>query len=73
MFKISSIALMIFLLITTLPQNAFCYIDPGTGSFLIQFLAAFFIGVLFALKKFWGKIKAFFSNLFGNKQDIKEP
>ena len=37
------------------------YIDPGTGSFMLQCLIGGILGILFSLKVFWGKIKAFFA------------
>ena len=52
----------------TLSQNAFAYLDPGTGSYVFQVLVAAFIGGLFTIKIFWQKIKSFFSNLFSRKQ-----
>jgi len=48
-------------------QNAFAYLDPGTGSYVFQVLAATLIGGLFAIKIFWQKIKDFFVNLFSKK------
>ena len=45
-------------------QNIHAYIDPGTGSLIIQILIASFVGGLFLIKVFWGKIKAFLNNLF---------
>ncbi len=44
--------------------NIHAYIDPGTGSLIIQLLIASFVGGLFLMKIFWGKVKAFFNNLF---------
>ena len=44
--------------------NIHAYIDPGTGSVIIQVLIASFVGGLFLMKVFWGKVKAFFNNLF---------
>jgi len=44
--------------------NVHAYIDAGTGSLIIQILIAGFIGGLFLMKVFWGKVKAFFKNLF---------
>jgi len=38
-----------------------CYIDPGTGSLIIQVLIAFFLGGLFTLRVYWKKFKAFFT------------
>ena len=43
--------------------NIHAYIDPGTGSLIIQVLIASFFGALFLLKVFWGKVKAFLNNL----------
>jgi len=37
------------------------YLDPGSGSFLIQLLLAALIGSAFAIKVYWKKIKAFFT------------
>ena len=49
-------------------QKAYAYLDPGTGSLIIQLVVASFIGVIFALKSYWKKIKYFFSHLFSTKQ-----
>jgi len=43
------------------------YIDPGTGSFIIQIAIAAFVGCSFAIKIFWSKIKTFLRNLFSKK------
>ena len=48
------------------------YLDPGTGSFILQMVIAFFLGTLFALKLFWTKIKTFFLKLFGKMPEIEE-
>ena len=44
------------LLLTASPAQA--YIDPGTGSFLIQGIIAAVVGIGVAVKLFWHKIKA---------------
>lgn len=49
------------------PPRAHAYLDPGTGSYFFQILIAGLIGGLFAVKLFWGRIKAFFQGLFGKK------
>ena len=46
------------------PQKAYAYLDPGTGSFILQLVIAALLGGLFAVKIFWNKIKIFFRNLF---------
>jgi hypothetical protein len=45
--------------------DLFCfpaYIDPGSGSYVLQMLAAAFFAIVFTMKMFWSKIKAFFMN-----------
>lgn len=45
------------------------YIDPGTGSLILQILLAVLVGAGFAVKIFWANIKSFFSRLFAKKRD----
>jgi len=37
------------------------YIDPGSGSYLVQMIIAAILGVLFYFKSAWHRVKAFFS------------
>jgi hypothetical protein len=37
------------------------YIDPGSGSYLIQMIIAGVLGALFYIKSIWWKIKSFFT------------
>ena len=37
------------------------YLDPGSGSFLIQLLVAGLLGAGFVIRASWGKIKTFFT------------
>ncbi len=42
--------------------NAYAYLDPGTGSLIIQSTIAAITGGLFVLKTYWHRLKAkFFS------------
>jgi hypothetical protein len=36
------------------------YLDPGSGSFLIQLLLAILLGLGVAARAYWGKIKGWF-------------
>ena len=63
--SIYSISIILFV---TLPTLAFGYIDPGTGSYLLQILIATLLGGLLALKVFWQRVKTFFINLKEKKQ-----
>jgi len=55
---------IIFLLLT-LP--AYAYIDPGTGSFLIQVIISMLVSAVIGIKLFWTRIKLKFKALFGRK------
>ena len=57
------IGIMIFHLLAATP--AFAYLDPGTGSYILQILIAFVVGALFTIKPFFSKIKAVFARLIG--------
>ena len=43
------------------------YIDPGSGSFLVQAIIAGALGVAFFFKNFTASVKTFFYNLFRKK------
>lgn len=51
-----------------LAQAAFGYIDPGTGSYVLQVAIAFLIGAAFSVKIFWKKISAFIRKTFSGKK-----
>lgn len=38
----------------------FLYLDPGSGSYLVQMIIAAILGALFYFKNLWWRIKAFF-------------
>ena len=38
-------------------SNAFAYIDPGSGSMIVQMLIGTLVGVGIAVKIYWQKIK----------------
>jgi len=39
---------------------AHAYVDPGTGSYVIQIIIAALAGIAFAVKIYWGRIKGLF-------------
>jgi hypothetical protein len=49
-------------------RNSEAYIDPGSGSYVLQLIVASFFAIVFTLKVFWRNIKAFFSGAAGKKQ-----
>lgn len=50
-------------------SHVLLYIDPSSGSYLIQMLIAGILGSLFFFKNAWLKIKSFFT---GKKNENKE-
>ena len=48
------------------------YIDPGTGSIILQAIAAGIIGGAVAVKLFWHRILNFFGLKKRNNQDTEE-
>lgn len=46
------------------------YIDPGTGSYVLQVVAAALFGAMFALKMFWHRIVGFFRRDRSSKPDV---
>jgi len=48
------------------------YLDPGSGSFLIQLLIAGLVGAGFIIKAYWKKIKGFFNRSASKNDDDSE-
>ena len=46
------------------PGNAYAYLDPATGSYILQIVLVVLVGGLFAVKQYYSKIKDFFAKLF---------
>ena len=58
----------IFLIVT----NAYAYLDPGTGSFILQAIIGFLAAISAGLLYYWTKVKNFFIKLFKkNNNDEK--
>jgi len=51
------------------PRDADAYLDPGTGSYILQIVLAAFAGAIYAIKVFWGNIKMFVKALFSGKKE----
>ena len=52
---------LFFVLCISFSSNASAYIDPGTGSLLIQGLIAGVAAGLYAIKQYWYRLKNFFT------------
>ncbi len=53
-------------------QFFFLYIDPGSGSYILQMIIAAVLGVSFFFKNFWLSVKAFFTGKKTKKEDEKD-
>ena len=58
-------------------RPAYAYLDPGSGSLLLQFLLASLVGALFLIRKFWRLILTFLRRVadklpLPNKQDYED-
>jgi hypothetical protein len=50
-----------------MPLQAFAYLDPGAGSFILQMLIAGIMGGLFTMKLYWYKLKEWMNKLLGKE------
>lgn len=57
-----------FIFLFALPRYSEAYIDPGTGSYLLQIVVGFIFGSLLTLKIFYRNIKSFFIRKFSNNK-----
>jgi hypothetical protein len=48
------------------------YLDPGSGSFLVQLLIAAVVGVGFLIKAYWKKIKNLFNRSGSKKEEDRD-
>jgi len=62
---------LLFLLLVGLavPGVASAYLDPGTGSFILQMLVGAVLGGLVAIGVFWKRVLGFLKRLFGKGKE----
>jgi hypothetical protein len=61
------VALTLYLVMA--PDAGYAYLDPGTGSYVLQMAMAAVLGSLFAIKMFWKRIVAFIQGLFSGSKN----
>jgi hypothetical protein len=64
MYRFWAPALVVAFALLALPVDALAYLDPGTGSYVLQMIIAGLLGAAFAVKMSWFRIKRFFLGLF---------
>ena len=62
--RLLTIGFLVVLLCSAFPSFSYAYLDPGTGSYIFQLLIAGLLGLLFLLKVYWSRVKAFVVGLF---------
>ena len=51
----------------TAESNAYAYLDPASGSIVIQYIVAALIACMAFMKNFWAKFKYFFNKIIKSK------
>ena len=46
------------------PATAYAYLDPGTGSFILQMVIAGLLGAMLYVRLAWDRTRQFFTRLF---------
>ena len=67
--RLACVSAVITPLYLTLPREIHAYIDPGTGSIIIQLLIGLFVGGLVAIRIFWTRIRTKLKGLFRREKD----
>ena len=49
-------------------SNAYAYLDPATGSIVIQYIVAGIVTCMAFMKNFWVKFKYFFNKIIKSKR-----
>lgn len=62
------VTLTLFIFLAT-PQFVYAYLDPGSGSYIIQILVSFFAIALVSLRFFFGRIIFFFRKILGRQNN----
>ena len=72
LFMDTLLANILILQLFSLPLSILAYIDPGTGSIVLQALIAAVVGAAIAVKLFWHRLLKFFGLRKGELPDSGE-
>jgi hypothetical protein len=67
--ELPGLVALVLLLLVLSTAPAYAYIDPGSGSFMIQMLLAGFFTLLFMLKNLRTKVVTYVRSLFKKRSD----
>ena len=65
------VSLLVFLLLF-LPINSYAYLDPSTGSYVLQVILGALIGGFYTLKLYWRRVKAYFQRPAPKIEDVSD-
>jgi NhaP-type Na+/H+ or K+/H+ antiporter len=63
------VSLFVVLALLIPVRTAHAYLDPGSGSFIIQIALAALLGLALAVRAFWGQIVGLFKRSRGSAED----
>jgi len=63
--------ILVFIYFFFINTNAYAYLDPGTGSFILQAIIGFLAAVSAGFLYYWNKVKSFFLKFF-KKNNLDE-
>ena len=64
------IALIIIIFFYT--NNAYAYLDPGTGSIILQAILGFIAAAIATVSLYWNKFKMFILKIFKKEKKIEK-
>ncbi len=72
--KSESIHLLALVIMMTLlsPRTSHAYLDPGTGSLILQILGGAFFATALTFRLWWAKLKGFVAGLVHSGKDENE-
>ena len=70
MNKINSIFFLLILIVT--PNTSYAYLDPGTGSIILQAILGFIAATVASISIYWTKFKIILKKIFSKKRNQKK-
>ena len=65
-----TVAIYVLIYLISTASKAHAYLDPGTGSIILQAILGFIAAAAATISVYWDKFKSFISGIF--KKDTKE-
>ena len=65
----NSYTVLYLFFILLIPTKAFAYLDPGTGSIILQAILGFIAAAVASISIYWTKFKIFLNKIFKKKID----